>query len=133
MVEAFSYYLATKAALLQEQPAKEARTNLFDPLSLLLVNWQSSLFDGACTPETHGYIDADCIPGWDTWVAIVELERQQDGQALLCWIPPELCRGVDSAIALDAASCMSWLTFDRHSKKPLILGWGQRWEPSARH
>lgn len=133
MVEAFSEYRTKKVALLHDQALREVRTNLFDPLSLLLVNWRSSLFDGACTPETQGYIDADCIPGWDTWVAMVELERQQDGHGLLCWVPPQLCREVDSAIALDAASCMSWLTFDQHSQKPLIVGWGQRWGPSAHH
>jgi len=133
MVEAFSEYLSKKATILQDQVTIETRTNLFAPLSLLLVRWRDSLFDGACTPETDGYIDTDCIPGWDTWVTIVELERQQDGHGLLCWVPPQLCREVDDAIAIDAASCMSWLTFDQNSKKPLILGWGQRWGASAHH
>lgn len=133
MVEAFSDYLATKGALLQGQAAREVRNDLGDPLSLLLVNWRDSLFDGACTPETYGYIDADCIPGWDTWVALVELERPENRHCLLCWVPGQVCREVDNAIALDAARCMSWLTFDQHSQKPLILGWGQRWGPSARH
>jgi hypothetical protein len=133
MAEAFSHYLATKAAILQAQAVKkEVRTNVSDPLSLLLVNWQSSLFDGVCSPETYGYLDEDCIPGWDTWLAIVELEKQQDGHALLCWVPPELCREVDSAIAVDAAQCMSWLAFDQHSKTPFVVGWGQRWVPSGK-
>jgi len=131
VAEAFSQYLARKAKVLQDHKVEKGlRGSMWDPLSLLLVNWRNSLFDGACTPETYDYIDKDCIPGWDTWLAIVTLEQEQDGHALLCWVPPELCREVDSAIALDAASCMSWLAFDRHSNKPFVVGWGQRWAPS---
>lgn len=95
---------------------------------LLVVNWSESLFDGACSPLTHGFIDNDCIPGWDTWVCLISLE-DKSGHALVCWIPPELFQAVDDAITVDAARCMSWLTFDQHSKKPLILGWGKRWGP----
>jgi hypothetical protein len=79
MAMAFSDYLTAKLRLVRPQVPFNIRTNLFDPLSLLLVNWRSSLFDGVCTPETYGYIDKDCIPGWDTWVTIVELTGQQDG------------------------------------------------------
>jgi hypothetical protein len=130
---AFSQYLATKVGILREhQAAGEVRINVGDPLSLLLVKWQDSLFDGVCSPETYGYIDQNCIPGWDTWLAIVSLKQEQDGQALLCWVPPELCRDVDSAIAVDAASCMSWLAFDRNSLQPFLVGWGQRWALSER-
>ncbi len=127
MADAFSDYLATKVELLQGRAVKEVRIDLGYPLSLLLVNWRLSLFDGACTQETYGYLDGDCIPGWDTWVAIVELGKQREGHALVCWVPPEVCREVDNAIALDAAGCLSWLAFDPSSMKPLIVGWGQRW------
>jgi hypothetical protein len=130
-IAAFSQYLETKVGILREhQAAGEVRINVQDPLSLLLVKWQDSLFDGVCSPETYGYIDQDCIPGWDTWLAIVSLKQELDGHALLCWVPPELCRDVDSAIAVDAASCMSWLAFDRDSLQPFIIGWGQRWTSS---
>jgi hypothetical protein len=99
---------------------------------LLVVNWSDSLFDGACSPLTHGYIDNKCIPGWDTWVCLITLE-DNSRHALVCWISPELFQAVDDAILVDAARCMSWLTFDQHSKKPLILGWGKRWEPLVHH
>lgn len=131
MLEAYSEYLEKKATMIHGQVTIEHPTHLFAPLSLLLVRWRDSLFDGVCTPETDGYIDADCIPGWDTWVTIVELETQDDGHALLCWVPSQLCRKVDDAIAVDAASCLSWLTFDQDSMKPMIVGWGQRWRPSV--
>jgi hypothetical protein len=127
MTETFSRYVERKALLLRENKWTKDISIVIGPLSLLLLNWRDSLFDGACTPETYGYIDDDCIPGWDTWVTIVSLEKQQ--HALLCWVPADLCREVDSAIALDAANCMSWLTFDRHSNKPFLVGWGKRWEP----
>jgi hypothetical protein len=133
MAEAFCQYLAKKVAIIREHKvARKVETCVLDPLSLLLVRWRDSLFDGACTPLTHGYIDEDGIPGWDTWVAIVSLEREQDGHAMLCWVPPELCREVDSAVAIDAASSMSWLAFDRHSMRPFIVGWGQPWIPCER-
>ena len=132
MAEAFSGLLGQKVMILRDQEAaSRVRVNVGYPLSLLLVRWRDSMFDGACAPETYGYINEDGIPGWDTWVAIVSLAREQEGYALLCWVPPELCRDVDSAIALDAAASMSWLAFDRHCR-PLIVGWGRRWEPAER-
>ncbi|MGF1579782.1 MAG: hypothetical protein ACFCD0_10500 [Gemmataceae bacterium] len=128
MAEAFSQYLCKRITLVSERELlKEVRVNVGDPLALLLVNWRLSLFDGACSPETYDYLDHDCMPGWDTWLGIVKLDQEEDAAALLCWIPSELCREVDSAIAVDAAACMSWLSFDLHYGHPQIVGWGQRW------
>ena len=129
---AFSQYNAEKARLSSEcEPPRHISFFYGDPLSLLLVNWRDSLFDGAGSPETYGFIDDDWIPGWDTWLAIVSLEDKTHTHALLCWVPPELCREVDSAISLDAASCMSWLAFN-DSANPILVGWGRRWVPSTR-
>ena len=127
---AFSQYIAEKARLSSKcEPAPHVRFYFGDPLSLLLVNWRDSLFDGAGSPDTYGFIDDDWIPGWDTWLAIVSLEGKPNEHALLCWVPPELCREVDSAVAVDAAQCMSWLAHDRSSNKPILVGWGKRWSP----
>ncbi|ADB16925.1 hypothetical protein Psta_2254 [Pirellula staleyi DSM 6068] len=130
IAKAFSQYTSEKSRLSSKsKPIQNVRFNSNDPLSLLLVNWRESLFDGAGSPETYGFIDDDWIPGWDTWLAIVSLNGKPNEHALLCWVPSELCREVDSAINLDAARCMSWLAYD-HTNKPYLVGWGQRWKPS---
>jgi hypothetical protein len=76
--------------------------------ALLIVNWHSSLFDGAVVPETRGFINEDYIPGWDTWLAIVGIRTDYSAHALLCWIPESLADRVDSAIRIDPASCLAW-------------------------
>jgi len=90
-------------------------SNSIDPVSeynrqrsLLLVNWQSSLFDGAVVPETRGFIDDDYIPAWDTWLSIVRIETDYGTHGLLCWIPESLADNVDMAIRVDPASCLTW-------------------------
>lgn len=90
---------------------------------LLLVNWRESLFDGACSPITDGFLDDDCMPGWDTWVRIVSLDESQITHGLICWIPPELVPAVNDAILIDAARCMSWLRQDGNGKL-IAVGWG---------
>ena len=76
--------------------------------ALLIVNWQSSLFDGAVIPETRGFINEDYIPGWDTWLSIVGIRTDYGSHGLLCWIPESLADGVDWAIRIDPASCLAW-------------------------
>ena len=129
---AFDQFNHKRLELLLESGLLSYDSGVSIEVPLLLVNWRDSLFDGACSPLTHDYIDNNCIPGWDTWVCLITLE-DNSGHALVCWISPELFQAVDDAILVDAARCMSWLTFDQHSKKPLILGWGKRWEPLVHH
>lgn len=76
--------------------------------SLLIVNWRSSLFDGAVVPETRGFINEDYIPAWDTWLSIVGIRTDFGTHGLLCWIPEALADGVDWAIRIDPASCLAW-------------------------
>lgn len=76
--------------------------------SLLIVNWQSSLFDGAVVPETRGFIDKDYIPAWDTWLSIVGIQTDYGTHGLLCWIPESMADAVDWAIRIDPASCLAW-------------------------
>lgn len=92
--------------------------------NLLVVNWKDSLFDGACSPITNGFLDDDCMPGWDTWLAIVSLDDKSETVGLLCWIPCELESAVDSAISIDAASCMSWVS-ENSGGEFFLHGWGQ--------
>lgn len=90
---------------------------------LLIVNWRASLFDGACSPITHGFLDDDCMPGWDTWVRVVSLDESQTSHGLVCWIPPEMVQPVNDAITIEPAQCMSWLQPDSEGKLNLT-GWG---------
>jgi len=76
--------------------------------SLLIVNWEASLFDGAVVPETRGFIDDDYIPGWDSWLSIVPIHAEYETHGLLCWVPQSLADEVDSAIRIDPACCMAW-------------------------
>ena len=90
---------------------------------LLLVNWRESLFDGACSPITDGFLDEDCMPGWDTWVRVVSLDESQAAHALVCWIPSELVPAVNGALMIDAAQCMSWLRQESNGMLA-TAGWG---------
>ncbi len=91
--------------------------------SLLVVDWESSLFDGAVTPETDGFIDDYCMPGWDSWLGLAEADSSHGEKCLVCWVPEHLSARVNFGIEVDAASCMSWL---RHSEvgKLELIGWG---------
>lgn len=91
---------------------------------LLVVNWRESLFDGACSPITTGFLDDDCMPAWDTWVRVVSLDESHVNHGLVCWIPSELVRDVNDAMLIDPAKCMSWLRPDT-SGTLHIVGWGK--------
>ena len=113
----------TKRKLNASDQASHSPAMIDDCGRLLLVNWRESLFDGACSPITHGFLDDDCMPGWDTWVRVVSLDESRLAHALVCWIPSELVPAVNDAILIDAAQCMSWLRDD--GKGMLIsAGWG---------
>lgn len=92
------------------------------PPRLLMVDWQRSLFDGACTPMTNGFLNDDCMPGWDSWIGLVSLAEAEGGHGLLCWVPGKLVEGVNDALTIDAAECMSWV---RESEAGIsVIGWG---------
>ena len=92
--------------------------------AILATDWEASLFDGAVTPETDGFIDDDCMPPWDTWLALTELPGSYGKRCLLSWVPIWLTGQVDFGIQVDAASCMSWLSIDDLGTAHL-LGWGK--------
>lgn len=108
-----------------ELPFEERITaELSRPKSILVVDWESSLFDGAVTPETEGFIDDDCMPGWDSWLALADVPSSHGKKCLICWIPEELSEKVNFGIEVDAASCMSWLSVTRNGGMSLV-GWGR--------
>lgn len=91
--------------------------------SLLAFDWTQSLFDGACVPFTDGFINEDYFPGWDSWVAVVSLDDRRSSHALLCLIPKDLVTGVDHAILVDPAKCLSWIDVGPNHQLTLH-GWG---------
>lgn len=91
---------------------------------LLIVNWRNSLFDGACRPISHGFLNEDCLPGWDTWLCIASLNNQRSEFGLVCWIPASIVELANDAVTIDAARCMSWLTAD--GDRLSLSGWGVR-------
>jgi hypothetical protein len=108
-----------------ELPSDElAAAELYRPKSILVVDWASSLFDGAVTPETDGFIDDDCMPGWDSWLALGEVPSSYGKKCLICWVPPELSEKVNFGVEVDAASCMSWLSVNENGEISLA-GWGR--------
>jgi|GEM_PF-4682311 len=94
--------------------------------SLLITDWQASLFDGAMTPETDGFLNEDGMPPWDTWCALVKVPGSVGGVCLLSWVPKWLSEKVDFAILVDAASSLSWLKL-AGNESPVLSGWGERW------
>ncbi len=92
--------------------------------AILAVDWESSLFDGSVSPETCGYLDDDCMPAWDTWLALAEIASSHGKRCLICWVPERLSEKVNFGIKVDAAACMSWIRIESDGKFSL-MGWGK--------
>lgn len=91
--------------------------------SLLVTDWAASLFDGAVSPETHGFIDDDCIPPWDTWLGLIRAPGAVGELCLLSWVPKPLSQNVNLGVRVDAAECLSWLSVEEEATR--LLGWGR--------
>ncbi len=124
MAQAFNQLHLKRSALVQERNLKEPQCSSFPSPHLLVVDWRRSLFDGACSPITSGFINDDCIPPWDTWLGIVSLQNKNVIHGLLCWIPTALIESVNDALTIDAAQCMSWVKETQTGTT--IVGWGKR-------
>jgi hypothetical protein len=99
---------------------------LLRPCTLLVTDWSASLFDGALTPETSGFIDDNAMPPWDAWLALAQVPAAQGPACLLSWIPSWIAERVDFSIRVDAAECMSWLRVESDQRLTLH-GWGKSW------
>ena len=66
-----------------------------------------SLSHGFSVSETGGFIDADEVPPWDTWVYLVE-------DFVICWVPGNLESAIQSAIACNAERSLCWLSEVAH-------------------
>lgn len=114
---------AADGVLTSEEVAEELRR----PGAILVSDWSSSLFDGALTPETAGFIDDDAMPPWDTWIALVQVEGSHGAACLLSWVPRWLFDRVNFAVQVDAAECLSWACFDPQDRL-IPKGWGRVWQ-----
>lgn len=90
------------------------------------TDWNKSLFDGALTPETRGFIDEDGMPPWDCWLGIRPVANSVTGSCLVSWVPQWLSDEVDFGIRVDAAECLAWaeLVMDDHIA---VKQWGASW------
>jgi hypothetical protein len=131
LVDEFDRFLRLRSQL--NPPAhvtgEDVIRELRRPRSLLLTDWSSSLFDGALVPETRGFIDDDCMPPWDTWIALVHAPDSHGLASLLSWVPHWLAEEMDFAIQMDAASCLSWAVLQEDGIL-LVNGWGEGWKPA---
>lgn len=127
---AFDDFLAARkklAATVDHLPDHVLLAELIRPQALVVLDWSSSLFDGAATPETDGFLDFDYILPWDTWLILGEIEGAYTPRCLVGWVPGWLSEGMDSGIAVDPASCLSWCSMST-SGELLCRGWGKRWK-----
>ncbi|HEV3444008.1 MAG TPA: hypothetical protein VG099_05150 [Gemmataceae bacterium] len=132
LVNAFAQFLVSRRNLTQSKfiQEEEARKELLRPQALLLTNWQLSLFDGALTPETDGFLDDGAMPPWDTWIALVRVGRGKSQSCLLSWVPRWLSEKVNFAIQVDAAECLSWLVVSQGNHFS-VSGWGKPWQKDS--
>lgn len=104
--------IARRSQLLQREPSRvptglgHRGTYLRD--GRLLAHFPHvSLSHGFSVSETGGFIDADEIPPWDTWVCVVH-------DFVVSWVPGNLESAIQSAIACNAERSLCWLSEASH-------------------
>ncbi|MEZ6101720.1 MAG: hypothetical protein R3E01_22530 [Pirellulaceae bacterium] len=97
------------------------------PRSLLMFKWQCSLFDGAATIASLGFLNDDYMPPWDTWLQIVETTSEEpESCVLISWVPEPIGPYVNAGIIADPAESMSWCSLSS-AGRIVPHGWGQPW------
>ncbi|MGH2350498.1 MAG: hypothetical protein ACRDI2_00180 [Chloroflexota bacterium] len=80
---------------------------------LLLPSPQGSVWDGASEAESHGFIDIDDAPPWDTWIGILadpNASAPLYAQSIVNWVPPDYVAAVDAAIRVNPVENLAWAT-----------------------
>jgi hypothetical protein len=96
---------------------------IHEPDCLLLFRWAHSLFDGAGTPASLGYVDDEYFSPWDTWLAVIPgVEWGED--CLVAWVPPWARPLVQNAMWASPTECLSWGAWElqgirRRPRQPL--------------
>jgi hypothetical protein len=86
---------------------------------LLAFNLDQTLSDGAANIASHGFLDCDNIPAWDTWIMYVTGDPVVTPSAwtwgpadsyLLSWIPEVFVDLVSDGIDVNPEACILWAT-----------------------
>lgn len=76
----------------------------------------ADLADGAAEVESGGFFDANNLPPWDTWVALLAHPRavgdSSYGEFVLCWVPEPHLGAAARGIEVNPEECICW--FDAH-------------------
>jgi len=109
MCAAFAEFKWYRASQVKATTARFAEAEFARESSLLAFRWRSSLFDGAATPLTSGFLNDDYMPPWDTWLHTLCIpDLDDDPCCLISWVPSFLTAEVDSAMFVDPARSLSW-------------------------
>jgi hypothetical protein len=100
------------------------------PRALVLTDWEATVWDGAAAFASGGLFDLFDVPGWDTWLALVELpDASPAGRGtspyLLSWVPLWARELVERAIAVHPVAALSWGTVT--AAGIAARGWGRPW------
>jgi uncharacterized protein (TIGR02996 family) len=70
----------------------------------------STQSDGEAEEQSRGFLDADNIPAWDTWVwAGAGGGWDSYDSFLVAWVPPPLVQAVDLAVRFNPEECVQWV------------------------
>lgn len=126
VVDRFHEFTGERASLVTVRPT-EVAAELHRPRSLLLFKWRYSLFDGAATPESLGFLNDDYMPPWDTWLQLLPTTTDEpESCGLVSWVPEPIGPYVNAGIIVDPAESMSWCSLSSGGKI-MLRGWGQPW------
>jgi hypothetical protein len=104
---------ARRLHLLGAAPSPALRLPTGDRILAFLP--RDSLFHGRSPPECDGFIDADEIPPWGSWIILVD-------EMLLSWVPAVMVAGVDSAIRCNPEESIRWASVQAQPFIQELLG-----------
>jgi hypothetical protein len=82
--------------------------------ALVLTDWQRTVWDSASAFVSAGFFDLHDVPGWDTWLGLIELPPSSvDGlpeRWLVSWVPLWARPLVAEAIRVNPVACLAWGT-----------------------
>ena len=73
---------------------------------ILIYEPDCNIFDGLSEHETHGYLDVNDCPPWDTWIGYI---NSNGHTYVLSWVPSELVSLVNAGFEVNCVECFYWL------------------------
>ena len=77
----------------------------------------ADLADGAAEAETHGFLDVNNQPPWDTWIAWAVASSIKDESYrgfLIAWIPDDILAFIEVATYVNPEKCIQWVDLLPH-------------------